>query len=565
MKALTHSDILAWGGVENRLLSTPVLIALAILSTLGLAFFFPLFDLDEGAFSEATRELLQSGNWISTYLNGEPRYDKPILIYWLQALSVKGFGLHTISFRLPSIIAALLWLYFSFRFVREMVNDRSARIFVWMLCCCPVATVIFKSATADALLNLLINLTFFEIYRLNHKASVKRLCGIALLTGLGFLTKGPVAAVLPVAASLIAFALGGRFRLWLWAVGHPLSWFTFLLVVVPWHVAIYLDQGSDFFRSFYLGHNLGRFSNTMESHGGSVFYYVLLLPVILLPFSGLLFRLAKELPRARGNLLPTFLWSWFLLVLAIFSFSGTQLPHYILYGMSPLFILLATHLDAHYDSLQSNGSGRGMLSIALAGSAIFTLLPFALLLPAMAKLPPYEHEVARAAKEIFLQVFALPAVSLFVCTAAMTLSSGLTRLHKLLLNALAILLGINFILLPLVAESRQKPVYQAALIARELDGDFVSWRINMPSFSVYSRHITQRREPHAGDYVFTSSVNLADLRQQFSAENIQVFHNADGILLCHIRGPYGPATFIENQRSSPGRKPFSQRPGKQAG
>src|SRR2546423_13249514 len=45
----------------------------------------PLFDVDEGAFSEATLEMFERGDFASTYLNGEPRYDKPILVYWLQA------------------------------------------------------------------------------------------------------------------------------------------------------------------------------------------------------------------------------------------------------------------------------------------------------------------------------------------------------------------------------------------------------------------------------------------------------------------------------------------------
>ena len=52
----------------------------------------PLFDLDEGAFSEATREMLLRGDYISTFLNGAPRYDKPVLIYWLQAVSVLTLG-----------------------------------------------------------------------------------------------------------------------------------------------------------------------------------------------------------------------------------------------------------------------------------------------------------------------------------------------------------------------------------------------------------------------------------------------------------------------------------------
>ena len=49
----------------------------------------PLFDVDEGAFTEATREMFERNDFMTTCLNGSTRYDKPILIYWLQALSIK--------------------------------------------------------------------------------------------------------------------------------------------------------------------------------------------------------------------------------------------------------------------------------------------------------------------------------------------------------------------------------------------------------------------------------------------------------------------------------------------
>ena len=80
-----------------------------------LAFFLrlgapPLFDWDEGAFSEATREMLASGDWVSITLNGAPRFDKPVLIHWLQAASVGLFGLNEFGFRLPSALAATAWV-----------------------------------------------------------------------------------------------------------------------------------------------------------------------------------------------------------------------------------------------------------------------------------------------------------------------------------------------------------------------------------------------------------------------------------------------------------------------
>ena len=62
----------------------------------------PLFDVDEGAFGQATREMFLRGDFLSTSLNGQPRYDKPILSYWLQAASIAAFGVDEFAFRLPS-------------------------------------------------------------------------------------------------------------------------------------------------------------------------------------------------------------------------------------------------------------------------------------------------------------------------------------------------------------------------------------------------------------------------------------------------------------------------------
>ena len=88
---------------------------LAALAILIFASFFlglgsaPLFDVDEGAFSEATREMMISKNYLTTWLNGAPRFDKPILIYWLQLASVRLFGLNEFAFRLPSALGGTVW------------------------------------------------------------------------------------------------------------------------------------------------------------------------------------------------------------------------------------------------------------------------------------------------------------------------------------------------------------------------------------------------------------------------------------------------------------------------
>src|SRR3954447_11198194 len=79
----------------------------------------PLFDVDEGAFSQATMEMFERGDFLATYLNGEPRYDKPILVYWLQGAGGALLGPPEWAFRLPSAICASAWALITYLFARR--------------------------------------------------------------------------------------------------------------------------------------------------------------------------------------------------------------------------------------------------------------------------------------------------------------------------------------------------------------------------------------------------------------------------------------------------------------
>ena len=95
---------------------------------------WPLFDVDEGAFSGATSEMLVNGNYVSTFIYGAPRFDKPILIYWLQGLSVTLFGHNEWAFRLPSAVAATLWVWVIYAFAKPRLNETKALVVAALLC-----------------------------------------------------------------------------------------------------------------------------------------------------------------------------------------------------------------------------------------------------------------------------------------------------------------------------------------------------------------------------------------------------------------------------------------------
>src|SRR6185503_21365331 len=116
----------------------------------------PLFDVDEGAFSQATMEMFQRGDFLSTYLNGAPRYDKPILVYWLQALAVAALGPTEWAFRLPSALCASGWAWITYLFVKHHYGVERGLLAAVVLATSLGVFIIGRAATADALLNFLV-------------------------------------------------------------------------------------------------------------------------------------------------------------------------------------------------------------------------------------------------------------------------------------------------------------------------------------------------------------------------------------------------------------------------
>ena len=219
--------------------------ALRLLALLAVAVSFymniyaiPLFDLDEGAFSEATREMFTRGDFISTFLDGNPRYDKPILIYWLQAASVFVFGVNEFSFRLPSAVAATLWVLAVFVFVRRVRDERSGLLAAIITATAFEVSVMAKAATADALLNLFIASALFCVYLYWKERERRWLLFTFVCIGLGFLTKGPVAVLVPLAVSFLFFALKKELNVWLKMVFNPLGIVIFLAIAMPWYLIV---------------------------------------------------------------------------------------------------------------------------------------------------------------------------------------------------------------------------------------------------------------------------------------------------------------------------------------
>ena len=491
----------------------------------------PLFDLDEGAFTEATREMLSSGIYSATYLDGEPRYDKPIFFYWLQAASITLLGYNEWAFRLPSVIAACLWVLAVFQFVREQADRERAYAAAFFMCACLWVALIARSAIADALLNLFLSLTLFDIWRYfqSPPERQKRFVWRSYLwMGLGVLTKGPVAIVIPLAVSL-AYLLSTRSLKKHYTVYfNPIGWLVFILVVTPWIVAVSLQQGWGFFQGFILEHNLARFSSTRENHGGSLAYYLIFLPIILLPLSGLLPPLLMRVRTLWQNELYRFLSLWFLAFFTVFSFSKTQLPHYILNGCVPLIILFAMlpKLDRGY---------RWAPIVAVLLASIFVFLPELLALGAE-KSRGYDGAMLSRHAEVIPGDYRAWALALLLALSALSCVPGLRTWQRLGLCGVLINAFVFTHVVRVYSGLQQAPIHQtiAYLEQHWPDREVVAYRMHMPSFSVYRQRITPLRRPKAGELALVRVDRLQDLQKKVEPIKTRILFSSGALVLLEL-------------------------------
>ena len=492
----------------------------------------PLFDVDEGAFSEATREMLESGNYLTTYLNGEPRFDKPILIYWLQAMSVSLFGLNEFAFRLPSALASTLWAAVLYFFVRKMFDLRTAFISTTLMILSLQITIIGKAAIADALLNCTLAISMFSIF-LYYKEQRHAYILLAFTAiGLGTLTKGPVAILIPFVVSFIFFLLQRDLNAWLRAIFNPVGIALFCLIALPWYILEYLDQGMDFVEGFFLNHNINRFRTPLEKHGGSLWYYI---PVLLLgisPSTTLLVPVFRKIRSLIADPLNSFLLTWFGFVFIFFSFSGTKLPHYIIYGYIPLFILMAQGLRSIQRAFLINLWPAAVLLLLACAPALIEHIRADINDPYISAL--LESGITLMKTSGHTLVLSIAAVAII----GFSFIPGLSVLKRFIAGGTVFCLAINFHIMPLAGRLMQEPVKEAALIAKEQGYKIVMWKINNPSFLVYSESLTERRRPEPGEIVLTNVTHLKKLSDPL------VMYEKNGIVLAKLRAP---ATQSETQ------------------
>ena len=503
----------------------------------------PLTDLDEGAFSEASREMMVRGDWVSPWLLDAPRFDKPVLIHWLQMLSFQAFGLNAFAARLPSALMGLIWIGAMAGWAAMLANRLLPavrhRVYGWAVLIGSTSlgvAAMSRAATADATLNAFLVLTLLLVWRGLWPAERRspfqaeesgrlwiRLAAVSL--GLGLLTKGPIALLVPAAASLIAALTAGRFRRWLRLVFDPVAWALVLVIAAPWYLLQFQAQGMAFVEGFLGLHNLGRFTNTMHGFSAGPLYYPGWMLVATLPWAVVLIStLLSVVGRGScGQLLrrPELHMSWaaLLFVLVFFSFSATKLPHYGFYGLSGLVVIMSLAM----------GAGLGvfwrrwfqwltlllpalLLTLVLGGLAyLMTAADVAQGLLNQVKDVYYRTVLQNAWVGLQGQTLLLAAAS---CAALASALVGL-RFYKTGLMGLVLLFGqsLHGWLVPQVMQSLRSPIVQIGAVIQQQLADpgsakparIITWRLTAPSLSFAAQRVIVAATPQPGDWVVMPS------------------------------------------------------------
>jgi 4-amino-4-deoxy-L-arabinose transferase-like glycosyltransferase len=306
---------------------------------------FPLFEPDESRYAQIPREMLDRGDAVVPTLQGEPYLDKPPLFYWLVMLAYRLLGVHDWAARLVPALAVHATILLTYLMGRRLVGERAALAGALGLGLAPGFLLVARLLILDGVLTLCVAAALFAAFEAVRGGTLRWPWWLlaACATGLGILTKGPVAVLLVVPPLWLHGRLTGAacrpgWRAWLAFAGVA------LLIALPWYVAL-AARLPGFVGYFFWEHNVKRFLAT-EMHVRGVWFYapilwLLLLPATLLvwPLVRFLFSLEPTTAAKRGPELGFILLAgaWGVL---FFTLSSCKLPTYILPSL-PFFALTA--------------------------------------------------------------------------------------------------------------------------------------------------------------------------------------------------------------------------------
>jgi len=366
----------------------PLLAALvALLAGLPVLLLLPPLDRDESRYAQATSQMLETGDYVDIRFQDDPRWKKPVGIYWMQAAAVavtsKVEDRDIAPYRIPSILGAMLAAAAVAWAGAALFGQRAGFLAGAIMGASFLLSTEAGIAKTDAMLCAAVTLAMAGLARIYLATRAgempRRAWKLAFWLGLGLsiLVKGPIGLVVIVPA-MIALSVWDRDAAWLkrlgWGWGLPLV----ALIVGPWAIAVTIATDGGFWREAIVGDLAPKVAGGDEGHGVAPGFYVLIAPLLIFPATLLLPAALSTGWHRRAEPAIRFLVCWLVPAWLIFELTPTKLAHYTLPTFGALALLAAAALTRPIGKV-SRFAGAGLAILAgliLAAIVVYGLTEF---------------------------------------------------------------------------------------------------------------------------------------------------------------------------------------------
>jgi 4-amino-4-deoxy-L-arabinose transferase-like glycosyltransferase len=300
-----------------------------------------LTDPDETFYAQTAREMLDAGEWSTPLIFGKPQFEKPVLYYLLVRASYMAFGVNEFAARAPSALFGILGILGIYLLGRALYSPLCGFLSGLVMATSAQYIVLSRACVTDMVLCVFI-LYCFLFFLMGWAGKGKAYYILSsIMAALAVLTKGPIGILIPGIIIIFYLAFSRQLKE-IKKIPVGTSVLVFLVISLPWYIAMWRIHGDIFTGEFFGLHNITRFLVPEHRHGTSPFFYI---PVLIggffpwsffLPFAAwYVYKYDDISSKVKAHGL--FLFLWFLAVFLFFSVSRTKLVTYIF----PLFPVLA--------------------------------------------------------------------------------------------------------------------------------------------------------------------------------------------------------------------------------
>ncbi len=302
---------------------------------------YSIYILDEAKNATCAHEMYDYSNYIVPYFNAELRTDKPPLHYYFMSLAYATFGANEFAARLFSGVFGLLTLIITYFATLRLLDKDSAFYSALVLAASLQIVVQFHLAVPDPYLIFFVSATLFSFLLYDQGHDKKWLWLFYTAIALAVLSKGPIAIALPGVIILAYLFFSGKLS-WknIFGILDLRGIALFLVIALPWYLAVHFQTDGAWTDGFFFKHNLQRFTNRMEGHGGSFYLPLIFILTGTLPFSVFAPQAFIHAWKTRENKLILLAFIAVVTFAIFFAISRTKLPSYTSPSLPFMAILL---------------------------------------------------------------------------------------------------------------------------------------------------------------------------------------------------------------------------------